>query len=235
MTDTQNPPEEKRKLKGPLKAGVGRGALRVKTNKTLKESSKNWMRRHLSDPYVHAAKAAGWRSRAAFKLIELNDKFRFLKHGQRVVDLGCAPGGWTQVVVKRGAVAVVGIDLLPVEHIEGATLLQMDFMAPEAPEALMQHLGGKADIVMSDMAPNTTGHRETDHLRILGLAEMAIEFACANLSPGGVFITKLFQGAGSQELMTILKTRFDTVRHAKPKASRVESSESYIVAMGFRG
>ena len=228
-------PEEPRRLKGPLKAGPGRGSVRIKTKKPLKPSSKDWLNRHISDPYVHAAKAEGWRSRAAFKLIELDERFRFLRRGQAVIDLGCAPGGWAQVAVKRGASRVVGIDLLAIEPIEGAVLLQMDFTDETAPAVLLQHLGSRADVVLSDMAPNTTGHRETDHLRILGLAELAVAFALDNLNPGGAFIAKLFQGGSTADLLAVLKQNFQTVRHAKPKASRTESSETYVVALGFKG
>jgi 23S rRNA (uridine2552-2'-O)-methyltransferase len=197
-------------------------------------SQQLWLRRQLNDPYVVAARAQGFRSRAAFKLIELDDKFHLLRPGIRVVDLGAAPGGWTQVALQRGATRVIGIDLLPIDEIPGATLLQGDFNDPTMPEQLATLLGGQADLVLSDMAPNTSGHTPTDHLRIMGLAELALEFATQTLAPGGAFITKLFQGGSERQMLTTLKQRFATVKHAKPPASRKESSELYVVATGFR-
>jgi 23S rRNA (uridine2552-2'-O)-methyltransferase len=197
-------------------------------------SQQLWLRRQLNDPYVVAARAQGFRSRAAFKLIELDDKFHLLRPGIRVVDLGAAPGGWTQVALQRGATRVVGIDLLPIDEIPGATLLQGDFNDPAMPNQLATLLGGQADLVLSDMAPNTSGHTPTDHLRIMGLAELALEFATQTLAPGGAFITKLFQGGSERQMLTTLKQRFATVKHAKPPASRKESSELYVVATGFR-
>ncbi|HTZ70344.1 MAG TPA: RlmE family RNA methyltransferase [Acetobacteraceae bacterium] len=197
-------------------------------------SQQAWLKRQLNDPYVTAAKAQGFRSRAAFKLIELDEKFHLIRPGARVLDLGAAPGGWTQVALQRGAASVVGVDLLPIDDIGGATLLQGDFTESAMPERLAALLGGPADLVLSDMAPNTTGHRATDHLRIMALAELALEFAMEVLAPGGAFVTKLFQGGSERQMLTLLKQRFATVRHAKPPASRKESSELYVVAMGFR-
>lgn len=210
-------------------------AVRVKTAKRRSVSSARWLERQLNDPYVAEAKKRGYRSRAAFKLLQLDEKFGFLKRGQRVVDLGAAPGGWAQVAVEKGAGKVVGIDLLEVDPVPGATIIQMDFLAPEAPDRLKELLGGEADIVMSDMAANTTGHPPTDHLRIMHLAEVAYQFAEEVLAPGGTFICKLFKGGAEKELSDALKRNFATVRNAKPAASRADSAESYIVAMGFRG
>jgi 23S rRNA (uridine2552-2'-O)-methyltransferase len=189
----------------------------------------------LNDPYVAAAKAQGWRSRAAFKLIELDDRFQVLRKGARVLDLGAAPGGWTQVAAKRGAASVLAVDLLPIDPIHGATILQGDFTDADMPGRLTELLGGTADIVLSDMAPNTTGHASTDHIRIVALAEMALDFAVQVLTPGGTFVAKVFQGGSEKAILDVLKQSFSTVRHAKPPASRKESSELYVVATGFRG
>jgi 23S rRNA (uridine2552-2'-O)-methyltransferase len=212
-------------------------SARLKTAKGRSPQSQRWLERQLNDPYVQAAKAAGWRSRAAFKLIELDDKFHLLKPGARVVDLGCAPGGWTQVALRkvgdRGR--VVGLDLLPVDPVAGATILQGDFQDPEAERQVEAALGGQADLVLSDMAPNTTGHAATDHLRIMALAELALDFALRVLAPGGGFAAKVFQGGSEKDFLELLKRRFATVRHAKPPASRKDSSELYVVATGFRG
>jgi 23S rRNA (uridine2552-2'-O)-methyltransferase len=198
-------------------------------------ASQHWLTRQLNDPYVAAARAQGWRSRAAFKLIELDGKFHLLKPGQRVLDLGCAPGGWTQVAVRHGAAQVVGLDLLAMDPVPGATLLQGDFNDPDMPERLLALLGAKVDLVLSDMAPNTTGHAATDHLRIIALAELALDFAVRVLAPGGGFVAKVFQGGTEREMLTPMKRLFAKVRHAKPPASRKESSEQYVVATGFRG
>ncbi len=215
---------------------TGRGqAVRVKTAKKRSVSSARWLERQLNDPYVAEAKKRGLRSRAAFKLLQLDEKFHLLKKGQRVVDLGAAPGGWTQVAVQKGATKVIGIDLLEVEPVPGATIIQLDFLDPSAPDKLKDLLGGPADIVLSDMAANTTGHAQTDHLRIVGLAEAAYLFASEVLSPGGAFVCKLFQGGAQKELNDGLKRDFAVVRNAKPAASRQDSSETYIVATGFRG
>jgi 23S rRNA (uridine2552-2'-O)-methyltransferase len=194
-----------------------------------------WLSRQLNDPYVAAAKAQGWRSRAAFKLIELDDKFDLIKPGQRVVDLGAAPGGWSQVAVKRGAGRVVGVDLLAVDPVAGAELLQGDFNDDDMPARLSALLGGPADVVLSDMAPNTTGHTATDHLRIIALAELALDFAIKILAPGGSFVAKVFQGGSEKNMLIPLKHCFTSVKHAKPPASRKGSSELYVVATGFRG
>lgn len=211
-----------------------RGTVRVKKRAGRSVSSNRWLERHLNDPYVREAEKRGYRSRAAFKLTELDDKLKLFKPGMTVLDLGAAPGGWSQVAVERGAGKVVAIDLLPMAEIPGVHFMQMDFMNDDAPEALIAAIGSGADIVMSDMAPNTTGHRNTDHLRIMMLAEAAYEFAAEVLRPNGVFIAKLFLGGAQGELLKQLKADFTTVRHIKPPASRKESSEQYVVATGFR-
>ncbi len=199
-------------------------------------SSARWLTRQLNDPYVRQAKAAGWRSRAAFKLIELDAKFGLLKTARRVVDLGIAPGGWAQVVRKQAPkAAVVGIDLLPTDAIEGVTILELDFMADAAPALLLEALGGAPDLVLSDMAANTTGHKGTDHLRTMGLVEAAAHFATESLAPGGGFVAKVLAGGTDTELLGLLKQHFATVKHAKPPASRKDSSEWYVIAQGFKG
>jgi len=209
---------------------------RVKTARGRKVGSTKWLERQLNDPYVKRAKAEGYRSRAAYKLIELDDRFGILKGAKRVVDLGIAPGGWTQVVRQRAPGAqIVGIDLLPTDPIEGATILQLDFMADGAPDLLREALGGPADIVLSDMAANTVGHPQTDHLRTMGLVEAGLEFATGILRPGGAFLAKVLAGGADNSLVAELKRRFATVRHAKPPASRKGSSEWYVVAQGFKG
>jgi 23S rRNA (uridine2552-2'-O)-methyltransferase len=209
---------------------------RVKTAKGRKISSTKWLERQLNDPYVKRAKAEGYRSRAAYKLIELDEKFHFLKGVERVIDLGIAPGGWTQVVRKQvPKAAVVGIDLLPTDPIDGAIILQMDFLADDAPERLREALGGAADLVLSDMAANTVGHPQTDHLRTMGLVEAGLEFAGEVLKPGGAYIAKVLAGGADNNLVAELKRRFTTVKHAKPPASRKGSSEWYVVAQGFKG
>ena len=209
---------------------------RVKTAKGRKVGSTKWLERQLNDPYVKKARAEGFRSRAAYKLIELDDRFALLKGAQRVVDLGVAPGGWTQVVRKRAPKAVVvGIDLLPTDPIDGAILLQMDFLDEQAPEALREALGGAADIVLSDMAANTVGHPQTDHLRTMALVEAGLEFAGEVLRPGGAYVAKVLAGGADNNLVAELKRRFTTVKHAKPPASRKGSSEWYVVAQGFKG
>jgi 23S rRNA (uridine2552-2'-O)-methyltransferase len=190
----------------------------------------------LNDPYVAAAKAAGYRSRAAFKLVEIDDKLHLLKPRGRVVDLGAAPGGWTQVALQRIGEAgkVVALDLLLMDPVPGAIVLQGDFQDPAAEQAVLAALDGQADLVLSDMAPNTTGHNATDHLRIIALAELALDFAIRVLSPGGAFVAKVFQGGTEKDLLDLLKQRFATVRHVKPPASRKDSAELYVVATGFR-
>ncbi len=210
-------------------------AVYVKTAKKRSVASAAWLARQLNDPYVAAAQAQGLRSRAAFKLIELDDRYKLLKPGCRVVDLGCAPGGWAQVAVQRGAARVVGLDLLFVDPVPGTTLLQGDFNDDTMPATLMAELGGQADIVLSDMAPNTTGHAATDHLRIIALAELALDFATKVLAPGGSFVAKVFQGGTEAQMLAPMKRLFASVRHAKPPASRKESSELYVVCTGFRG
>jgi len=209
---------------------------RVKTAKGRRDSSTRWLERQLNDPYVKKAKAEGYRSRAAYKLIELDERFGFLKGTARIVDLGIAPGGWTQVVRQRLPQSVVaGIDLLPTDPIDGATILQMDFMDDAAPAALKEALGGPADLVLSDMAANTVGHPQTDHLRTMGLVEAALDFACEVLKPGGAFVAKVLAGGADNNLVAELKRRFTIVKHAKPPASRKGSSEWYVVAQGFKG
>ena len=207
----------------------------VKTAKDRSPASARWLKRQLNDPYVAAARQQGWRSRAAFKLLELDDKFHLIRPRARVLDLGAAPGGWTQVAVKRGVASVLALDLLPIDPINGAVIIQGDFLDPAMPERLMAELGGAADLVLSDMAPNTTGHASTDHIRIVALAELALDFAVQVLSPGGAFVTKVFQGGSEKQILDALKRNFATVRHAKPPASRKDSSELYVVATGFKG
>ncbi|MBN9277608.1 MAG: RlmE family RNA methyltransferase [Hyphomicrobium sp.] len=215
--------------------------VRLKTARGRSASSQRWLERQLNDPYVAAAKREGWRSRAAFKLIEIDDKYHILKPGQRIVDLGAAPGGWTQVAAQRvkaveGRGQVIGIDYLPVDPIPGATILELDFLADDAPDKLKALLrDGGADVVLSDMAAPTTGHASTDHLRIMALAEAAAQFATEVLAPGGAFIAKVFQGGTERALLDMLKRDFAIVRHVKPKASRADSSELYVLATGFRG
>lgn len=221
--------------KPPTKGSGARTAtVRLRTAKGRPTASQLWLVRQLNDPYVQAAKAQGFRSRAAFKLIELDDRFKLIRKGARVVDLGAAPGGWSQVAVQRGAAKVVGVDLLPTEPLAGAHIIQGDFTDADMPDRLDTLLNGPADLVVSDMAPNTTGHNATDHLRIMGLAEMALDFAIQVLAEGGGFVTKVFQGGSERDMLARLKTHFTTVRHAKPPASRKESSELYVVATGFR-
>jgi 23S rRNA (uridine2552-2'-O)-methyltransferase len=209
---------------------------RVRTAKGRKVGSTKWLERQLNDPYVKRAKAEGYRSRAAYKLIELDDRFGLLKNAKHVVDLGIAPGGWTQVVRHRSPHAqIVGIDLLATEPIDGAIVLLLDFMAEEAPERLREALGGDADLVLSDMAANTVGHPQTDHLRTMALVEAALDFAVGILRPGGAFVAKVLAGGADHNLVAELKRRFATVKHAKPPASRKGSSEWYVVAQGFKG
>jgi len=223
------------------KSGGGARDLRIKVKKPAKRShsSQLWLERQLNDPYVKRAREMGYRSRAAFKLAEMDERYKFLKPGQKLLDLGCAPGGWCQVAAAKvgldnGKGRIVGIDLLPVDPIPHVELIELDFMAEEAPALLTEKLGGKADGVMSDMAGNTTGHKKTDHLRIIGLAEAALEFANDVLAPGGFFLAKLFQGGDTAELLAELKRDFTQVRNIKPAASRADSSELYVLATGFR-
>ncbi len=211
-----------------------RETVRLKNARKLAPSSQRWLARQLNDPYVQAAKTQGFRSRAAFKLLELDDKYKLIAKGARVVDLGAAPGGWAQVALLRGASVVVGIDLLPIIPVAGARFIEGDFTGEEMDARLKEMLGGPADLVLSDMAPNTTGHVATDHIRIMALADMALAFAAEVLLPGGAFVAKLFQGGAEREMLNTLKLRFRTVRHAKPPASRKDSKEMYVVATGFR-
>jgi 23S rRNA (uridine2552-2'-O)-methyltransferase len=216
----------------------GRGlTVRVKSANKRTVSSARWLERQLNDPYVAEAKKQGYRSRAAFKLLQIDDRFHFLKPGARVVDLGAAPGGWCQVAVdrigERGK--VIGIDLLPMDPIPGADLIQMDFMSDEAPDELKRRLGGLASVVLSDMAASSTGHAQTDHLKIMLLADTAYAFAKDVLAPNGVFVAKVLQGGATGELLKLLKRDFAEVKHVKPPASRSDSAEIYVVALGFRG
>jgi 23S rRNA (uridine2552-2'-O)-methyltransferase len=219
---------------------TGRLHVTVKTGGKRKLSSKLWLERQLNDPYVAQAKRDGFRSRAAYKLQEIDDKYHFLKPGQSVVDLGAAPGGWSQIAAKRvgsasGRGKVVAIDLLEMGEIPGVAFAQLDFLADDAPDRLRAMLGGGADVVMSDMAANTTGHRKTDQLRIIGLVENAAAFASEVLNPGGIFLAKVFQSGADADLLAQLKRDFASVKHVKPAASRQDSSERYVLAMGFRG
>jgi 23S rRNA (uridine2552-2'-O)-methyltransferase len=214
----------------------GDDRTRLKTGKGRTTSSTRWLSRQLNDPYVKKAKAEGYRSRAAYKLAELDDKFALLKKAGRVVDLGIAPGGWSQIVRQRLPKAkVVGIDLLPTDPLDGVTIFQMDFMADEAPAALEGALEGPPDLVLSDMAANTVGHKQTDHLRTMGLVETAADFAISTLAPGGAFVAKVLAGGTDADLLALLKRHFVSVKHAKPPASRKDSSEWYVIAQGFKG
>ena len=213
---------------------------RVKSGRGRTLSSKLWLERQLNDPFVARAKREGYRSRAVYKLTEIDDKFHFLKPGGNVVDLGAAPGGWSQVAAKRvgateGRGRVVAIDILDMDPIPGVDFLKLDFLEPDAPEILKERLGGKADVVLSDMAANATGHRKTDHLKIMGLVEAAAEFAGEILNPGGAFLAKVLQGGTEGELLTFLKRSFASIKHIKPAASRADSAELYVLATGFRG
>jgi 23S rRNA (uridine2552-2'-O)-methyltransferase len=235
---------------GGISGGRRLARQRLRSTKQRSQSSRAWLERQLNDPYVAAARREGYRSRAAYKLAEIDARFHILKPGRRVVDLGAAPGGWAQVAAEAvrsaagraqgdpgaGAGQVVAIDLLPVEPIPGVELIQLDFMDPAAPGRLRDMLrGGRADVVLSDMAAQGTGHSRTDHLRIVGLAEAAAEFACEVLEAGGAFVCKVFQGGSERALLDLLKRAFATVKHVKPPASRAESAEMYVVATGFRG
>jgi 23S rRNA (uridine2552-2'-O)-methyltransferase len=234
--------------KGTRKSSRDEGSLtgrsmhtRVKTAKGRKLSSTLWLQRQLNDPYVTEAKKKGYPSRAAFKLCELDDKFHFLKAGKRIVDLGAAPGGWTKVAVERTKPKpndkgiVVALDINEMEPVTGATIIHHDFLDVQAPDILKEALGGPADIVLSDMAAPASGHAATDHLRIMGLCEAALKFACDVLAPNGIFIAKVLQGGTENEMLGLMKRSFKTVKHSKPPASRSDSSEMYVVASGFRG
>lgn len=220
-------------------SGARSETIQLKTARGRTASSQRWLRRQLNDPFVQQAQRLGYRSRSAFKLLQLDEKFKFLKSGQRVVDLGAAPGGWTQVAAARvlpndGGGRVVGLDILEMDPVAGADILQADFMTDDGLAALNDLLDGPADLVLSDMAAPTTGHAPTDHLRTAGLCEAAYEFAVEVLSPGGGFVAKVFKGGSERALLDRMKRDFVTVRHAKPAASRAESPETYVVALGFR-
>ncbi len=216
-----------------------RSKVRIKSRKNRSRSSKQWLERQLNDPYVARARREGFRSRAAFKLIEIDDKAKLLKNGARVIDLGAAPGGWSQVAARRvgapGQGRVVAIDLLPMDAVAGVDFAQLDFLDPAVPEKLKAMLGGPADVVLSDMAANATGHRKTDHLKIMALVEAAAQFAHEVLAPGGAFLAKVLQGGTEAALLASLKRDFTAVKHIKPAASRTDSAEMYLLATGFRG
>lgn len=208
---------------------------RLRTAHKRTPAQQAWLERQINDPFAAKARAHGYRSRAAYKLTEIDDRLRLLRPGARVVDLGAAPGGWTQVALERGVTDVAGVDLLPVDPLPPAHILQMDFTDPACAPLLIEALGGRPDVVLSDMAPNTIGHRQTDHLRIVGLIEIAADFAMATLKPGGAFVAKAFQGGETAVLIAELKRHFAEVRNIKPKASRADSSEVYLAATGFKG
>lgn len=230
-------PPRKRMVKPPTRGGDEARAkpARLKTAKQRTPSQQAWLERQINDPFAAKARAHGYRSRAAYKLAEIDDKLRLLKPGARVVDLGLAPGGWTQVALERGVTDIAGVDLLPVDPMPPAHILQMDFTDPACGPKLIELLGGAPDVVLSDMAPNTVGHRQTDHLRIIGLIEAAADFAVEVLRPGGAFVAKAFQGGETSQVIAHLKRHFGEVRNIKPKASRSDSSEVYLVATGFKG
>jgi 23S rRNA (uridine2552-2'-O)-methyltransferase len=230
-------PPRKRMVRPPIRGGDEARATpaRLKSAKQRTPSSQAWLERQINDPFAAKARAKGYRSRATFKLAEIDDRLKLLRPGVRVVDLGAAPGGWTQLAIERGVTEIVGVDLLPVEPLPPAKLVQMDFTDPECGPKLIELLGGPPDLVLSDMAPNTVGHRQTDHLRIVALIEAAADFAIEVLKPGGAFVTKAFQGGEMGEVTALLKRHFADVRNLKPKASRAESSEVYLAATGFKG
>ncbi|MEE9380840.1 MAG: RlmE family RNA methyltransferase [Hyphomonadaceae bacterium] len=235
MTD-----DNKRRWKGPTgekKNTSGRtlGRRKVIARNAQSESSKKWIERQLADPYVRMAKEQGYRARAAFKLKEIDDQASILKRGMRVVDLGCAPGGWLQVLMERNVGEVVGIDLLPVDPVEGVLIIEGDINVPADVAAMLAGLGGAPNLVLSDMAANTTGHRQTDHLRTVALVEMALEFALTHLVTGGAFCSKVFQGGATADILDTLNARFDSVKHVKPPSSRAGSPEIFVVAKGFKG
>lgn len=218
---------------GGTAAGRGLGQ-KLKTADKRSLSSQQWIKRQLADPYAERARAEGWRSRAAFKLSEIDDKLGLIRKGSRVIDLGAAPGGWTEVALKRGAAAVAGVDLLPIVPIPGAVLIEADFTAPGVDQQLIDALGGPPDLVLSDMAHNTIGHRKADHMKIIALIEIAADFAIRTLKPGGAFLTKSFQGGDLGEVMGRLRAAFDEVKIVKPGASRKDSAEVFLVARGKR-
>lgn len=221
----------------PTNPGGGRSMQKKEKvkKKTLSKSSRDWVDRQLRDPYVRKAQEAGYRARAAYKLLEIDEKFHVLKRGARVVDLGSAPGGWLQVVSEKGAAKLVGIDLLPVDPLPDVTIFQADIHDPGMTDKLMEALGEKPTLVLSDMAANTVGHKQTDHVRTVGLAEMAAQFAIDNLVKNGTFVAKVFQGGAQGDLLEMLKTNFTDVRHWKPPSSRTESPETFVIARGFKG
>ena len=231
--------DNKRRWKGPSsgKKSSGRraGERKVTAYRAKSESSKKWIERQLSDPYVQRAKSEGYRARAAYKLLEIHQQTKLLRPGTRVVDLGCAPGGWLQVCVKYGVKEVVGIDLLEMEPVPGAFIIEGDVNSPEDVAAMMKGLSGPPDLILSDMAANTTGHKQTDSLRTAALADMALHFVEENLVSGGAFCSKVFQGGATPEMMAKLKRLFKSVKHIKPPASRSGSPELFVVAKGFRG
>lgn len=207
---------------------------RVKGAKGRKTSSNRWLGRHINDPYVHEAQRLGLRSRAAFKIMEMDKRLKLIKPGMRVVDLGSAPGGWSQYLSEKGMAHVAAIDILPMDPLPGINFIQMDFTDNAAPDRLKEIMGGDVDLVLSDLSPNTTGHKKTDHLRMMALVEMAWQFASEVLKPNGTFVAKVFQGGTEGELLASIKPCFATIRHIKPPASRAQSSEVYLVAQGFR-
>lgn len=223
---------------GASQAGLGGGrrplAERLHSTEGRSTTQQKWLTRQLNDPYVAAARAQGFRSRAAFKLIELDERHKLIRRGARVLDLGAAPGGWSQVAAQRGAARIVGLDLLAIDPVAGAVFVQGDFHDPDMPAHLLALLGGAPDLVLSDIAPNTTGHAFTDNARIVALAELALDLAVTTLTPGGGFVAKLFQGGAERDMLVRMKQRFASVRHAKPPASRKDSRELYVVATGFR-
>lgn len=239
MSEEEKPegaPERRRMVRPPgggTAAGRGMGQ-KMKTADTKSMSSQQWIKRQLSDKWSEKARAEGWRSRAAFKLIEIDDKHRLIRRGSRVIDLGAAPGGWVQVALDRGAAAVAGVDLLPIEPIPGATLIQADFTHPGVDQQLIDAIGGPPDLVLSDMAHNTIGHRQTDHLKIIALIEIAADFAIRTLKPGGAFVSKNFQGGDAGGVLARLREEFETVKYVKPASSRKDSAEVFLVALNRR-
>jgi 23S rRNA (uridine2552-2'-O)-methyltransferase len=227
--------DDRRRWRQPERGARGRDVHERLRDRPKTPSSRAWIMRQLNDPYVRRAKEEGYRARSAYKLLELDDRFGFIKPGARVVDLGAAPGSWAQAALKRGAAKVVGVDLLPIEPLKGAEFIQMDFLAPESSARIEAALVGAPDLVLSDMAANATGHRRTDQLRTGALAAAAADYAIENVAPGGAFVAKAFQGGLEPDVLLRLKHAFTRVRHAKPPASRLESAEVYVVAMGRRG
>lgn len=235
--------KNKRKAAVGGRGGAAPNSLHVRVKKkagTIKASSRRWLERHLNDPYVHRAQTDGYRSRAAYKLLEINEKYNFLQKGQKLIDLGAAPGGWCQAAaqilgINEEKPSIIGIDYLPVDPLPGVIMLEMNFLDEAAPQKLLEGLGDRPDIVLSDMAAVTTGHRRTDHLRTLYLCETAADFAISVLKPGGHFLAKTFQGGTENAVLTLLKQNFKTVHHVKPPASRAESVELYLLARGFKG